>query len=137
MGSWRRSPGACLMTLLTKRERVLRAARFQETDRVPIYDILQNEAIIEHYGGERLSVANGERVKGIAIGRALDLTRMPEGPREPGVERWDNGLVLRHEPWTSWIVERPFRDVPELAGWVKGETRRTSTLVYDRAYAER
>lgn len=125
------------MATLTKRERVLRAARFQETDRVPIYDIFQNEAIIEHYGGERLTVANGERVKGIAIGRALDMTRMPEGPREPGIERWDNGLVLRHEPWTSWIIERPFRDVPELAEWVKGEISRTNALVYDRAYTDR
>ena len=28
---------------LTKRERVMRAVRFQETDRVPVYDILEND----------------------------------------------------------------------------------------------
>jgi uroporphyrinogen-III decarboxylase len=125
------------MATLTKRERVMRTIRFEETDRVPVYDILQNNAVIEHYGGEALTVDNGARVKGMAIGRALDLTRMPEGPQQPHVERWENGLVLRHEPWTSWIIERPFRDVAGLAEWVKGEIQRTNALVYDRAYAER
>lgn len=131
------------MAALTKRERVLRTVRFQETDRVPIYDILQNNAIIEHYGGEALTagealtVENGSRVKGIAIGRVLDLTRMPEGPQQPRVERWENGLVLRHEPWTSWIVERPFHDLDGLVAWVKGEIKRAEALVFDRAYAER
>ncbi|RPJ50586.1 MAG: hypothetical protein EHM21_04670, partial [Chloroflexi bacterium] len=75
------------MTTLTKRERVLRAARFQETDRVPLYDILQNEAVIEHYAapvlkGERLNTRNGAEATRFAIGRALDMTRMPDGPGE-------------------------------------------------------
>jgi hypothetical protein len=33
--------------MLTKRERVLRTAHFEETDRVPVYDIFQNDAIID------------------------------------------------------------------------------------------
>ena len=37
------------MTAMTKRERVMRTVRFEETDRVPLYDIFQNDAIIEHY----------------------------------------------------------------------------------------
>jgi hypothetical protein len=44
---------------LTKRERVMRAVRFQETDRVPIYDILDNDAVIEHYAGQPLTVEKG------------------------------------------------------------------------------
>jgi len=39
---------------MTKRERVLRTIALQETDRVPLYDILQNDALIEHYAVERL-----------------------------------------------------------------------------------
>ena len=58
--------------MLTKRERVLRTAHFQETDRVPVYDILQNEALIQHYAGEAITPLNGYRVKGVAIGQTLD-----------------------------------------------------------------
>jgi hypothetical protein len=121
---------------MTKLERVMRAVRFEETDRVPLYDILQNDAIIEHYAGERLTVENGLRVKGLAIGRALDATRMPEGPSEPGYRRDDNGLAYQVERWTLWIIERPFHDLATLADWVKQEIRRAETAVYDRAYAE-
>ena len=122
---------------LTKRERVMRAVRFQETDRTPVYDILQNDAVIEHYAAERLTVENGLRVKGLAIGRTLDATRMPDGPAEPGIDRLDNGIVIQRERWTSWIIERPFHDVPSMIEWIKGEIQRSEAATYDRAYAER
>jgi uroporphyrinogen-III decarboxylase len=125
------------MAILTKRERVMRAVRFEETDRTPVYDILQNDAVIEHYAGETLSVAQGDRVKAKAIGRVLDLTRMPEGPAQPHVERNEQGLLLQIEPWTSWIIERPFHDGPSLREWVKDDIRRSEQQVFDRAYAER
>ncbi len=125
------------MPLLTKRERVMRTVHFQETDRVPLYDILQNDAIIEHYAGQSLTVENGNWVKGIAIGRILDMTRMPEGPQEPREVRWENGLVVRVERWTQWIIERPFHDMPTLVEWVKGEIARAGAQTFDGAYAER
>ena len=121
---------------LTKRERVMRAVRFEETDRVPIYDILENDALIEHYAGQPLTVENGTWVKGLAIGRVLDMTRMPDGPRAPGEVLSENGMRIRHERWTSWIVERPFDDLPSTIEWIEGEIERTEALVYDRAYAE-
>ena len=70
------------MARMTKRERVLRAVAFDEVDRVPVYDILQNDAIIEHYSGMRFAPGNGARITGLAVGRALDLTRMAGGPIE-------------------------------------------------------
>ncbi len=125
------------MTQLTKRERVMRTVHFQETDRVPVYDILQNDAIIEHYGGERLTGGNGDRVKSVAVGRTLDMTRMPTGPDTPRTERNDDGLLIQYERWTSWIVERPFHDMPTAAEWIKGQIKKSEAQVYDRAYAER
>jgi hypothetical protein len=113
----------------------MRAVRFEETDRVPIYDILENDAVIEHYAGQPLTVENGTWVKGLAIGRVLDMTRMPSGPRAPGTVFSENGMRIRQERWTSWIVERPFEDGPSLIEWIKGEIQRTESLTYDRPYA--
>ena len=123
-------------TELTKRERVMRAGRFQETDRVPIYYILENDDVIEHYAGQPLAVENGAWVNGLAIGRVLDMTRMPGGPQAPGEVMGENGIRVRQERWTSWIVERPFDDTPSLVEWIKRDIRRTKSLVYDRVYAE-
>jgi hypothetical protein len=128
--------------MLTKRERVLRTAQFKETDRVPVYDLLQNNAVIEHYAakilqGEALSPTNGARAKGYAIGRILDMTRAPEGPAKPGLVRQDNGIVLQVEPWTSWIVEWPFHDIPGMLDWVKSEIQRSNAQEADPAYRAR
>jgi len=122
---------------MTRRERVLRTVRQQETDRVPVYDILQNDAIIEHFAGQKMTPENGTWVKGLAIGRILDMTRMPEGPQQSGETLTENGIRLRQERWTSWIIERPFSDPCSLREWIKADIRRTDKLEYDRQYAER
>jgi hypothetical protein len=120
---------------MTKRERVLRTLALQETDRVPIYDILQNDGLIEHFAGQRLTVEDGERIKGRAIGRCLDMTRMPGGPSAPGIERREDGIVVRRERWTAWVVERPWHDRASLVAWVHREIERVSQRVYDAAFA--
>lgn len=128
--------------VLTKRERVLRAARFEETDRVPLYDILQNDAIIEHYAapllnGARLDAANGARATRYAIGRTLDMTRMPDGPAAPGRVRQDNGMLVQIEPWTSWIIERPFHDEPTMLEWVKSQVLHAQQAQFGPDYQSR
>jgi hypothetical protein len=114
----------------------MRTVRFAETDRVPLYDLLFNDAIIEHYARERLTVEEGERITGKAVGAALDMTRSPIGPQAPGRRVEENGLVIEQERWTQWIVERPWSDMPGLVEWIKEEILRTEAQVYDRAYAK-
>jgi hypothetical protein len=120
---------------LTKRERVLRTIRFEETDRIPLYDLIQNDAIIEHYAGRPLTVEDGDRTACLAIGRILDMTRSAGGPSREGETVHPDGTVTRHERWTSWIEKRPFHDLPGLVEWVKNEICRLNGLEFDRAYA--
>jgi len=44
--------------------------------------------------------------------------------------------VMQRERWTSWIVERPWHDIPGLIEWIKGEIRRTEALAFDRSYID-
>ncbi|NUQ70231.1 MAG: hypothetical protein HUU17_05350 [Chthonomonadales bacterium] len=123
------------MARLTKRERVLRAMRFEDVDRVPLYDIFQNDAIIEHYSGSSFEPGNGLRLTGLAIGRALDMTRMAGGPNEaPGIEDRGDGWVYQHERWTGWIVQRPFHDLETLKDWVRIDIRNAETTEYGEEY---
>jgi hypothetical protein len=126
------------MAGLTKRERVMRAMRFQDVDRVPLYDIFQNDAIIEHYSGQKFAPGNGARITGLAVGRVLDMTRMAGGPIEnPQLVDHGNGWVHQQERWTSWIVKRPFDDVEGLARWVREDIERARATVYDAEYRRR
>jgi hypothetical protein len=124
------------MATLTKRERVMRTIQLQETDRVPLYDLIQNDAVIEHYTGAKLTVENGFRNASYAIGCALDMTRSPGGPKQPGTVRLDSGFVVRQEPWTSWVMEKPFHDLSSLLAWVRTEIERLNHKVWDRAYRD-
>ena len=101
---------------MTKRERVERAMACQETDRVPLYDILINDAAIEHLSGERLpalseaepTVQQLERMTGVAVQAYLDMTRsVGFGPRVARDVTDAFGFVRHEDPHekTSWIVD--------------------------------
>lgn len=121
---------------MTKRERCFSAMRFESVDRVPVYDILENDPTIEYYGGETLTPLNGDRVKGKAIGRILDMTRMPFGPQNPGRREEPNGLVWQVERWTSWIIERPWTDLDGLIQWVRNHIDALNAWKPDDAYKD-
>ena len=124
------------MAMMTKRERVMRTVRFEETDRVPLYDILQNDAIIEHYAGRKLRYEDGAHTTALAVGRALDATRMVGGPARPREVVHDDGIRCRQERWTGWLVERPFHDLPSLIEWAKERIREANARTFGPADAE-
>lgn len=121
---------------MTKLERVMRTVRFEETDRVPLYDILQNDAIIEHYAGRKLTYEEGTHTVGLAVGRALDMTRMVAGPAQPGETLRPDGLRIRSERWTAWLTERPFHNAATLIPWVERRIVEANAQTYDAACAE-
>ncbi|MCX5757902.1 MAG: hypothetical protein NTU83_05250 [Candidatus Hydrogenedentes bacterium] len=121
---------------MTKRERVMRTIRFEETDRVPLYDIFQNDAIIEHFSGRTLEYEGGAHTTALAVGRALDMTRMITAPQRPSEGVGENGIRYKTERWTGWIVERPFHDLDSLLPWLKERIRESNAQTYDRDYAE-
>lgn len=107
--------------VMTKRERVERAMALQETDRVPIYDLLRCDAVFEHFSGERLpplakdaeTVARLQQIAAKAVGAMLDMTRaVGFGPVAEEDTTDGYGFVHHHSPRekTSWIARRPFDD---------------------------
>lgn len=104
---------------MTKRERVERTLSLQETDRVPIYDLLYNDSVIEYFTGRIPPTGEeGLRITCEAISKMLDMTRGVTGPSEPGVYKREDGCIVRRERWTSWIEERPFKDEEGAKKWV-------------------
>ena len=115
---------------MTKRERVVRTMALQETDRVPVYDVLRNDAAFEHFSGERLpalaedtgTVADVNRIAAKATGAMCDMARsVGFGPVV--AKEWEDGQGLTwrsdlHEK-TVWIAGRPFDDVAGAAAVVE------------------
>jgi hypothetical protein len=105
-------------------ERLEAVFRFQEPDRVPLYDKLRNAGAIAHYAGEPFVMERGHEIGLKACRNILDCTANPIYPQPESIDRQANGFVWQREHWTSWIIERPFKDVDGLAVWVRKEIER-------------
>ena len=123
------------MAKMTKRERIERTMARQETDRVPLYDLLFNDGAIEYFSGEKLPLlvddaatrATVDRMTGKAIGRFLDMTRAWDfGPLVDRDFTDEDGFVHHESVYekTSWIKTRPFKDEAGAAEYLKKLTKR-------------
>lgn len=80
-------------------------------DRAPLFDLLRNDAVIEHFSGCKLSVENGPEVVYKAYEPAVDGTR--PSVRAPGEEKTiilEDGREQRHCRWTIWTQNRRYAD---------------------------
>jgi hypothetical protein len=118
---------------MSRRERVERTLACQETDRVPLYDLLRNDALFAHLNRAPLpplsadaqTVSALERIAGQAVGAFLDMTRaVGFGPVEETRTTDGFGFVMHSAPFekTSWIVQRPFADEQGAAVFLRAWT---------------
>ncbi|MGI6705090.1 MAG: uroporphyrinogen decarboxylase family protein [Clostridia bacterium] len=125
------------MKKMSKKERVMRTIQFQETDRIPVYDIIDNDAIREYYSGEKITEENAWRLEYTAVRNALDMTRMLVIPNfYPGHSTDEDGFVYFHDRYTSWIEKRPFDDMKELKEWIEKDIDRKKKWMPDQSYVE-
>ena len=119
-----------MASVMTRRERVERSLSCQETDRVPLYDVLRHDGAFAHFSGQRLpplttDAATSRRLDDI-VGKAvqgfLDMTRgVGFGPVEETETTDEFGFVHHHAPFekTVWIARRPFEDERGAADFLK------------------
>ena len=109
---------------MTPEDRMLAALSRQEPDCVPLYDLVDNVAVLAHYAGEPITLENASQTIPRALGRALDHTRiwLPSAPGERTDERG-----FRHQRadwWNEWQVDTPFHGLAELAQFARREIER-------------
>ena len=134
-----------MATQVTKRKRIERTIACQETDRIPLYDLLRNDAAFEYFSAEKLPPISGKertvkelnRIAGKAVGAFLDMTRsVGFGPTVEKDVTDEFGFVVHHALFekTSWIVKRPFRDecgaIDFLKKWI-ARVRRDAKRIAD------
>jgi uroporphyrinogen decarboxylase len=106
---------------MTKRERVEAALHLRETDRVPVYDLMLSDAVIEHFTGQIPPVGEvGKRLRLEAIAQCLDMTRSAAyGPGEPGDWTDEDGFVHNRGRWIGGGTRhRPFSDEAGAKVWL-------------------
>jgi hypothetical protein len=91
-------------------------------DRPPLYDLLRNDAVIEHFAGRRIPAADPRATVFAAYEPAIDATRpvvrLPERER---TETLPNGREQRIFRWTAWTAHVAYRDTDEYAARRRAE----------------
>lgn len=84
----------------------------EKPPRAPVYGVITSDALMEHFGGEKLTPENSERVAVRAYRNMVDFTRPfadTLGPNWNTGSRPDAlGYVWRHERWTKWVEKLPY-----------------------------
>ena len=92
-------------------ERVRAVIRGEKPDRAPLYDLLRNDAVIEHFTGEKLTLDNAERVVFRCYEPAIDATRpMVRLPRAESESTRPDGRKERVSRWTVWTAHSEYAD---------------------------
>ena len=117
---------------LTARERVMRTINGEPVDRVPIFDMVQNKELMEHVSGKKLTIENGMEVLLTTIRESLDATRGVCPPMPERTWRDEGGFVYRGEWWTTWLIERPFKNTEELLEFIRKDIDRIQRSISDK-----
>jgi len=131
------------MAEMTKRERVEKTMAFQETDRVPIYDLLRCDAAFEYFSGKKIPPLSKDEktqeklleIAGKAVNKLLDMTRsVGFGPvaEEDVVDEFGFVRHVSVREKTTWIKKRPFNDengaIEFLKKWIKKIKEQTEAV---------
>ena len=110
------------MKKMTKLERVMAAFRHQETDRVPLYDLMLCDDCIEYFTGVYPPYGEeGARAQAQAVNRMLDMARgVGLAPNPPPTFFTDDPTLLEWARY-GWLTYRhnPIRTYEAAVEWVK------------------
>lgn len=106
--------------MIDSTKRVHDACRGTRPDRTPIFDLLLNDAVIEHFAGLPLDGTADEQTVLLAARNGLDATRWIPVPDREG-RTWTDpvGNVRIASRWTSWIQIHAMTDADQWARWLR------------------
>lgn len=96
---------------MNSKERVMNILNGKPIDRVPIFDLLRNDAAIEYYSGETITYDNAERLVYKAVSEIIDATRSSiKFPKKESELTLSDGRKAIEYRWTTWNEHMKFSD---------------------------
>ena len=95
-------------------ERVRRVMSHEKPDRIPLFDLLPNDAILQYFNDGKPVEPDDDRSAARAYAAATDATRHSKfAPREEKTEVLPDGREIKTLRWTSWYEHRKFASSEE------------------------
>ena len=101
-------------------------------DRAPLFDLLRNDAVIEHFSGRRLTFENAHEVVYEAYAPSIDATRPAVRiPAPEGTFTLEDGREQKHYRWTFWTQHKQYRDSQSYASSKRREMEASDPSAWD------
>src|ERR1035437_4139765 len=102
-------------------QRIMRAATFQEPDRVPIWDFIDSWPVYQHFAPGETDPTKATAA--VFNGLGIDLCRGAYLPRPPGTD--GEGGSNESAAWmtsgrTVWVTEYPLKNLDDIRGYDPG-----------------
>lgn len=95
-------------------ERIKRVLEHQKPDRAPIFDLICNDQVLQHFNNGTQVGLNDDNAGIKAFTRATDGTRWNYfSPMPETTEQLKNSCIKKTERWTVWISDRKFASSKE------------------------
>ena len=91
------------------RQRVLDVMHGRKPDRVPLYELIRNDAVVRHFAGRELTVENAPELLYEIFPLAVDTTRSVRMPDEEWEGQLEDGRRRVVHRWTQWTERVPPR----------------------------
>ncbi len=111
------------------RKRVEAVIRGELPDRAPMFDLLRNDAVIEHFAGQALTVENAPEIIPPIYPLAIDATRSVRMPDAESETTLPDGRKQKTFRWTMW-TQRVSYDSSEAYATAK----KADLAAYDSAW---
>lgn len=118
-------------------ERVTAVINGEIPDRAPLFDLLRNDAVIEHFTGQKLTVENAPDLVPAAYPPAIDATRSMRLPDAEETVTLPNGRKRITYRWTSWTEHRVYPDSAHYADEKRKELENQDPCAWDAQKQER
>jgi hypothetical protein len=104
---------------------VQQACAGMRPERTPIFDLLLNDAVIEHFAGKPFDGIDDEETSIRALRNGIDGSRHIAVPDIDG-RTWtdDQGNVRVADRWTSWIQQHALVTSEDWTAWIKADIER-------------
>ncbi len=93
--------------------------------RTPVFDLICNDAVIEHFSGRKLDGTDDEGAVLDALPKIVDGSRWIATPNAPGSTYTDGmGNTIVRERWTEWVQKHALTGMEDWIAWIKKDIER-------------
>ncbi len=115
--------------------------------RVPLFDLIRNDAVLAHFAGELVTPDNGEAILYRVLPEIIDATRSLRVPQQESTETRPDGRLVQRQRWTTWTAHPAAVDTVRFAAelrqrlavppevWTESDARHLAALVANHRQA--